>query len=143
MNRSDAANGEDFSDRVRALGFDARVLSGDEEAQLMFLGAMTGRADAADPLLARFAAYAGIDKDKFDRADKSRTPATSADLSLAKAAAGNVPMAQPRETLAPRQPAKRRCTPRSIGVTSSCLNRSERCFDGSQYSSEISLWRRR
>ncbi|HEY1690176.1 MAG TPA: Ppx/GppA phosphatase family protein [Solirubrobacteraceae bacterium] len=44
----DAANGEDFSDSVRALGLDARVLSGDEEAQLMFLGAMSGRSETSE-----------------------------------------------------------------------------------------------
>lgn len=45
----DATNGGDFSDRVRALGLDARVLSGEEEAQLMFLGAMSGRELTSDP----------------------------------------------------------------------------------------------
>jgi exopolyphosphatase/guanosine-5'-triphosphate,3'-diphosphate pyrophosphatase len=41
----DADNGEQFAARVRVdYGFDARVLSGDEEAQLTFLGAMSGRA---------------------------------------------------------------------------------------------------
>jgi exopolyphosphatase/guanosine-5'-triphosphate,3'-diphosphate pyrophosphatase len=39
----DAENGEEFSKRVRELRLDAKVLSGDEEAQLMFLGAMSGR----------------------------------------------------------------------------------------------------
>ena len=40
----DAANGADFAARVRQdFGLDARVLSGDEEAQLTFLGAMAGR----------------------------------------------------------------------------------------------------
>lgn len=39
----DAGNGEAFRETVRGLGIDARVLSGDEEAQLMFLGAMSGR----------------------------------------------------------------------------------------------------
>ncbi len=39
----DASNGTAFADRVRSeLGFDAKVLSGDEEAQLTFLGAMSG-----------------------------------------------------------------------------------------------------
>jgi len=37
----DASNGEEFRERVRALGLDARVLTGDEEAELMFLGAMS------------------------------------------------------------------------------------------------------
>jgi exopolyphosphatase/guanosine-5'-triphosphate,3'-diphosphate pyrophosphatase len=45
----DASNGKDFSDRVRGLGLDARILSGEEEAQLMFLGAMSGRDPAAEP----------------------------------------------------------------------------------------------
>jgi exopolyphosphatase / guanosine-5'-triphosphate,3'-diphosphate pyrophosphatase len=40
----DAANGAEFAARVReGYGFDARVLSGEEEAQLTFLGAMSGR----------------------------------------------------------------------------------------------------
>jgi exopolyphosphatase/guanosine-5'-triphosphate,3'-diphosphate pyrophosphatase len=46
----DAANGAEFAARVRAdYGLDARVLSGDEEAQLTFLGAMSERADAGEP----------------------------------------------------------------------------------------------
>ena len=45
----DASNGAAFAERVRAdYGLDARVLSGDEEAQLTFLGAMSGRPDEAD-----------------------------------------------------------------------------------------------
>jgi exopolyphosphatase / guanosine-5'-triphosphate,3'-diphosphate pyrophosphatase len=41
----DAANGERFARRLRdEFGLDARVLSGEEEAQLTFLGAMSGRA---------------------------------------------------------------------------------------------------
>jgi exopolyphosphatase/guanosine-5'-triphosphate,3'-diphosphate pyrophosphatase len=47
----DADNGADFAERVREqYGLDARVLSGDEEAQLTFLGAMSTRPDdgAAD-----------------------------------------------------------------------------------------------
>jgi exopolyphosphatase/guanosine-5'-triphosphate,3'-diphosphate pyrophosphatase len=41
----DAANGADFAARVRdQFGLDARVLSGEEEAQLTFLGAMSDRA---------------------------------------------------------------------------------------------------
>jgi exopolyphosphatase / guanosine-5'-triphosphate,3'-diphosphate pyrophosphatase len=41
----DAANGADFAERVRnEYGLDARVLRGEEEAQLTFLGAMSGRA---------------------------------------------------------------------------------------------------
>jgi exopolyphosphatase/guanosine-5'-triphosphate,3'-diphosphate pyrophosphatase len=44
----DAANGSDFATRVRdEYGLDARVLRGEEEAQLTFLGAMTGRASAS------------------------------------------------------------------------------------------------
>ncbi len=40
----DASNGAEFTDRVRAeFGLDARILSGDEEAQLTFLGAMSDR----------------------------------------------------------------------------------------------------
>jgi exopolyphosphatase / guanosine-5'-triphosphate,3'-diphosphate pyrophosphatase len=47
----DASNGADFTARVRSeFGLDARVLSGDEEAQLTFLGAMSDRdGDALDP----------------------------------------------------------------------------------------------
>jgi exopolyphosphatase/guanosine-5'-triphosphate,3'-diphosphate pyrophosphatase len=45
----EAANGADFAARVRNdFGLDARVLSGDEEAQLTFLGAMSGR-DTSEP----------------------------------------------------------------------------------------------
>ncbi|HEX4467843.1 MAG TPA: Ppx/GppA phosphatase family protein [Solirubrobacteraceae bacterium] len=43
----DADNGEQFAARVREdYGLDARVLRGEEEAQLTFLGAMSGRAGA-------------------------------------------------------------------------------------------------
>jgi len=43
----DAANGEEFVARVRDVyGIDARVISGDEEARLTFLGATDGRDDA-------------------------------------------------------------------------------------------------
>jgi exopolyphosphatase/guanosine-5'-triphosphate,3'-diphosphate pyrophosphatase len=43
----DAANGEAFAARVREeFGLDARILTGDEEAQLTFLGAMADRADS-------------------------------------------------------------------------------------------------
>jgi exopolyphosphatase/guanosine-5'-triphosphate,3'-diphosphate pyrophosphatase len=46
----DASNGADFAARVREdYGLDARVLSGEEEAQLTFLGAMSGRAAAKEP----------------------------------------------------------------------------------------------
>jgi exopolyphosphatase/guanosine-5'-triphosphate,3'-diphosphate pyrophosphatase len=42
----DAANGRAFAQRVQeALGFEARVLSGDEEAQLTFAGATASRPD--------------------------------------------------------------------------------------------------
>ncbi len=44
----DASNGPAFAARVREdFGLDARVLSGDEEAQLTFLGAMSGRPASA------------------------------------------------------------------------------------------------
>lgn len=39
----DATDGAQFSERVRNLGLDAKVLTGDEEAQLTFLGAMSDR----------------------------------------------------------------------------------------------------
>ncbi len=46
----DAANGASFAARVREdYGLDARVLSGDEEAQLTFLGAMSGRPALSEP----------------------------------------------------------------------------------------------
>jgi exopolyphosphatase / guanosine-5'-triphosphate,3'-diphosphate pyrophosphatase len=46
----DAANGADFARRVREeYGLDARVLSGDEEAQLSFLGAMSARPASIEP----------------------------------------------------------------------------------------------
>lgn len=46
----DAANGPAFAQRVREeMGLDAKVLSGDEEAQLTFLGAMAGRPPAREP----------------------------------------------------------------------------------------------
>ncbi len=42
----DAANGDEFAQRVRVeTGLDAHILSGDEEAQLTFLGAMSDRDD--------------------------------------------------------------------------------------------------
>ena len=52
----DASNGSSFAERVREdFHLDARVLSGDEEAQLTFLGAMSGRPDdpehAAEPIV--------------------------------------------------------------------------------------------
>jgi exopolyphosphatase/guanosine-5'-triphosphate,3'-diphosphate pyrophosphatase len=46
----DASNGPDFSERVRHdYSLDARTLSGDEEAQLTFLGAMHDRPSSSDP----------------------------------------------------------------------------------------------
>jgi exopolyphosphatase/guanosine-5'-triphosphate,3'-diphosphate pyrophosphatase len=46
----DAANGGEFAARVRdGYRLDARVLSGDEEAQLTFLGAMSGRPEPEEP----------------------------------------------------------------------------------------------
>ncbi len=48
----DAANGAEFSSRVRdVLGFPARTLSGDEEARLTFLGATSARAGDDDVLV--------------------------------------------------------------------------------------------
>jgi exopolyphosphatase / guanosine-5'-triphosphate,3'-diphosphate pyrophosphatase len=47
----DAANGAEFTERVRKdFGLDAQILSGDEEAQLTFLGAMSERdGDPGEP----------------------------------------------------------------------------------------------
>lgn len=46
----DASNGARFTDHVRSrFGLDAKVLSGDEEAQLTFLGAMSDRPVSAEP----------------------------------------------------------------------------------------------
>jgi exopolyphosphatase/guanosine-5'-triphosphate,3'-diphosphate pyrophosphatase len=46
----DAANGEGFARDVRErFGLDARILSGDEEAQLTFAGAMSGRPAPVEP----------------------------------------------------------------------------------------------
>ena len=46
----DAANGDAFTARVREdFGLDARVLTGSEEAQLTFLGAMSGRPITSEP----------------------------------------------------------------------------------------------
>jgi exopolyphosphatase/guanosine-5'-triphosphate,3'-diphosphate pyrophosphatase len=46
----DAANGPDFTERVRRdYLLDARTLSGDEEAQLTFLGAMSDREPSSEP----------------------------------------------------------------------------------------------
>jgi exopolyphosphatase / guanosine-5'-triphosphate,3'-diphosphate pyrophosphatase len=49
----DASNGAEFADAVRArFGFDARILDGDEEARLTYLGATTARhAPAGERLL--------------------------------------------------------------------------------------------
>ena len=47
----DARNGQAFAERIRSeYGLDARVLTGEEEAQMTFLGAMSGRpADKSRP----------------------------------------------------------------------------------------------
>ena len=46
----DATNGAEFAERVREdYGLDAKVLKGEEEAQLTFLGAMSGRPAAEEP----------------------------------------------------------------------------------------------
>jgi exopolyphosphatase/guanosine-5'-triphosphate,3'-diphosphate pyrophosphatase len=46
----DASNGPEFTERVRHdFSLDARTLSGDEEAQLTFLGAMHDRASSSEP----------------------------------------------------------------------------------------------
>jgi exopolyphosphatase / guanosine-5'-triphosphate,3'-diphosphate pyrophosphatase len=46
----DARNGKEFTDSIRSrYGLDAQILSGDEEAQLTFLGAMSGRPAAHEP----------------------------------------------------------------------------------------------
>ena len=46
----DADNGAEFAERVRSdYGLDAKVLKGEEEAQLTFLGAMAGRPPAEEP----------------------------------------------------------------------------------------------
>jgi len=46
----DAANGAEFAERIRReYALDARVLSGEEEAQLTFLGAMHDRDSSSDP----------------------------------------------------------------------------------------------
>jgi exopolyphosphatase/guanosine-5'-triphosphate,3'-diphosphate pyrophosphatase len=48
----DARNGGDFTERVREdFALDARTLSGDEEAQLTFLGAMSNREPTPEPTL--------------------------------------------------------------------------------------------
>jgi exopolyphosphatase / guanosine-5'-triphosphate,3'-diphosphate pyrophosphatase len=46
----DAANGAEFAERIRRdYALDARVLAGEEEAQLTFLGAMHDRASSTEP----------------------------------------------------------------------------------------------
>jgi exopolyphosphatase/guanosine-5'-triphosphate,3'-diphosphate pyrophosphatase len=46
----DAHNGEEFAERVRReCGLDARILTGEEEARMTFLGAMSGRGSAVEP----------------------------------------------------------------------------------------------
>jgi exopolyphosphatase/guanosine-5'-triphosphate,3'-diphosphate pyrophosphatase len=46
----DASNGQEFAARVRdEFGLDARVLAGEQEAQLTFSGAMSGREPSSDP----------------------------------------------------------------------------------------------
>ena len=46
----EAANGAQFAERIRtSYGLDARILSGDEEARLTFLGAMSGQSDSSAP----------------------------------------------------------------------------------------------
>jgi exopolyphosphatase/guanosine-5'-triphosphate,3'-diphosphate pyrophosphatase len=46
----DARNGREFAERVRVeCGLDARILTGEEEARMTFLGAMSGRPSAIEP----------------------------------------------------------------------------------------------
>ncbi len=46
----DAHNGREFAERVRSeCGLDARILTGEEEARMTFLGAMSGRPSAVEP----------------------------------------------------------------------------------------------
>lgn len=46
----DAHNGRQFAERVRVeRGLDARILTGEEEARMTFLGAMSGRPSAVEP----------------------------------------------------------------------------------------------
>ncbi len=46
----DAANGASFAERVREdFGLDATILSGEQEAQLTYLGAMSGRPESTEP----------------------------------------------------------------------------------------------
>jgi exopolyphosphatase/guanosine-5'-triphosphate,3'-diphosphate pyrophosphatase len=49
----EASNGAKFAERIRtSYGLDARILSGDEEARLTFLGAMSGQSDSSAPAAA-------------------------------------------------------------------------------------------
>jgi exopolyphosphatase/guanosine-5'-triphosphate,3'-diphosphate pyrophosphatase len=46
----DADNGQEFAERVRSeCGLHARILTGEEEARMTFLGAMSGRPSAVEP----------------------------------------------------------------------------------------------
>jgi exopolyphosphatase/guanosine-5'-triphosphate,3'-diphosphate pyrophosphatase len=46
----EARNGREFAERVRReCGLDARILTGEEEARMTFLGAMSGRSGAMEP----------------------------------------------------------------------------------------------
>ncbi len=46
----DARNGEELANTVRSkYNFDARILTGEQEAQMTFLGAMSGRQESTDP----------------------------------------------------------------------------------------------
>jgi exopolyphosphatase/guanosine-5'-triphosphate,3'-diphosphate pyrophosphatase len=48
----DASNGAGFQERIReTYGLDARVLSGEEEAQLTFIGAMSGCESSTEPVV--------------------------------------------------------------------------------------------
>ncbi|HEY7892027.1 MAG TPA: Ppx/GppA phosphatase family protein [Solirubrobacteraceae bacterium] len=48
----DASNGSGFQEKIRErYGLNARVLTGDEEAQLTFLGAMSGRQPSTEPIV--------------------------------------------------------------------------------------------
>jgi exopolyphosphatase / guanosine-5'-triphosphate,3'-diphosphate pyrophosphatase len=71
----DAENGNDFLARVREQGLDARILAGEEEAQLTFLGAMSDRAGRGpeDP------APGGADSETDDPAAASKDGGHDAD----------------------------------------------------------------
>jgi exopolyphosphatase / guanosine-5'-triphosphate,3'-diphosphate pyrophosphatase len=48
----DARNGREFAETIRSrYGLDARVLTGEQEARLTYLGAMSGRPDAGEPIV--------------------------------------------------------------------------------------------